>query len=156
MASAELLKMTHGVDQKVADVDDRVKGVEGQVQDVRSDVRDVGDKVQTVEGRVQDVKGDVQVVGNKIQGVDDKLDQVNSSLFLNPNRHSAAQAPSQGTSSEMIFDDGSLPPIHLSIITLHAKLITEGPPSGFFKVVYSITGNPLAPSCGYTQNVRYS
>jgi hypothetical protein len=53
MASAEQLKMTHSVG-------DRVRGVEGQVQDVRDDVQDVG---------------------NKVQGVDDKLDQVHSSLF---------------------------------------------------------------------------
>jgi hypothetical protein len=74
MASAEQLKMTHSVGVKVMGVDNRVKGVEGQVQDV-------GDKVQIVEGRVQDVRGDVQDVGIKVQGVDDKLDQVNSSLF---------------------------------------------------------------------------
>jgi hypothetical protein len=41
MASAEQLKMTHSVD-------DRVRGVGGQVQDVRDDVQDVGDKVQEV------------------------------------------------------------------------------------------------------------
>jgi hypothetical protein len=52
--------------------------------------------------------------------------------------------------------DGSLPPIHPSIITLHAKLITAGPPDGFFKAVYSMTGNLLALSYGYTENVRYS
>ena len=38
MASAEQLKMTHSVD-------DRVRGVEGQVQDVRGDVQDVDDKL---------------------------------------------------------------------------------------------------------------
>ena len=27
---------------------------------------------------------------------------------------------------------------------------------GFFKVVYSINGNLMAPSCGYTESVRYS
>jgi hypothetical protein len=63
MASAEQLKMTHGVD-------DRVRGVEGQVQDV-------GNKVQGVDDRVQDIGSNIS---NKVQGVDDKLDQVNSSL----------------------------------------------------------------------------
>jgi hypothetical protein len=51
MASAEQLKMTHSVD-------DRVRGVGGQVQDVRGDLRDVGNMVQ------------------------DKLDQANRSLSL--------------------------------------------------------------------------
>ena len=78
MASAELLKMTHGVD--------------GKVQDVRSDVHDVGNKV---EERIEDVRGDVQEVDHRVQtigsnlssrvkDVDDKLEQVNSSLSLNP------------------------------------------------------------------------
>jgi methyl-accepting chemotaxis protein len=89
IASAEVLKMTHSVA-------DGVKGVDGKVQDVCSDVHDVGDKVQGVEGRAQDVRGDVQGVrvemqelGNKVQdvdhrvqGVDDKLDHANRSLFL--------------------------------------------------------------------------
>jgi hypothetical protein len=56
MASAEQLRMTHSVD-------DRVRGVEGQVQEVRDDLQDVGDKVQDV---------------------DDKLDQANRSLSFQP------------------------------------------------------------------------
>jgi methyl-accepting chemotaxis protein len=88
MASAELLKMTH-------DVDDRVKGVDGKVQDVRSDVQDVRSDVQDVRSDVQDVRSDVhdvdhrvQAIGSnissRVQAVDDKLDQVNRSLFLQP------------------------------------------------------------------------
>ena len=82
MASAEQLKMAHSVDVKLMGVDDRVRGVEGQVEDVCGEVRGVGDKVQTVEGRVQDVRGDVQDVGDRVQGVDDKLHQANRSLSL--------------------------------------------------------------------------
>ncbi len=63
MASAEQLKMTHSVD-------DRVRGVERQVQDVRNDM--------------QNVRGDVQEIGkhisSRVQGVDDKLDQADRSL----------------------------------------------------------------------------
>jgi hypothetical protein len=54
MASAELLKVTHGVD----------------------------DRVKDVEGKVQDVRGDVQDVGSEVRGVDNKLDQVKRSLSL--------------------------------------------------------------------------
>ena len=61
MASAELLKVTHGVDGKVMGVDDRVKDVQGDVQDVRSDVQDIT---------------------SEVRGVDNKLDQVNRSLSL--------------------------------------------------------------------------
>ena len=56
----------------------------------------------------------------------------------------------------MVFRDGFRPQIHLPIITLHAKLITTVQLNGFSKKVHSINGNPLAPSCGYTENVRYS
>jgi hypothetical protein len=49
VASAELLKITHSVD-------DRVKGVEGKVQDVGRDI------------------------SSEVRGVDDKLDQANRSL----------------------------------------------------------------------------
>ena len=58
MASAELLKMT-------SSIDDKVNVVDGKVQDVRSDVR----------GGVHDIRGD-------IQDVDDKLDQANRSSSL--------------------------------------------------------------------------
>jgi hypothetical protein len=150
MASAELLKATHtvdgkvtGVDDRVKGVDDRVKGVEGKVQDVCDDVQDVGDKVQTVDRRVQDV--------------DDKLDQVNRAFSL---QHllivPSANTTSQGTSSETVFHDGFRLQIHPPIITTHAKLITTAQLNGFFKELYSINGNPLDPSCGYTENVRYS
>jgi septation ring formation regulator EzrA len=94
MASAEQLKMTHGVDVKVMGLDDRVKGVAGQVQDVgdqvqtvedrvqdvRSDVEDVGGMVRTVEDRVQDVLSDVQDVGEMVQTVEDRVQDVRSDV----------------------------------------------------------------------------
>ena len=79
MASAELLKMTHCVD-------DRVKSVEGKMQEVRSDVHDVGNKVegmvQDVDDKVQGIDSDIKHISSGVQGVDDKLDQVNRSLSL--------------------------------------------------------------------------
>ena len=79
MASAEQLKITHGVDVTM-------RSVEGKVQAVRGDVQEVGN---IVEGRVQDVRGDVLDVANKVQdvgsnvrGIDDKIDQANRSLSL--------------------------------------------------------------------------
>ena len=180
MASAELLKMAHIVDNKVMGVDDRVKGVEGRVQDVcddvhdvRSDVQDVGNKVESVEGRVQDVRDDVQDVGNKVQdidhrvqsvgnnissrvqGVDDKIDQVNRSSFVHFLLPISSTHASQGPSSEKIFYDGFHPQIHPPIITLLATLIMTVQLNGFFKEVYSNSGNLLDLSYGYTENVRY-
>jgi peptidoglycan hydrolase CwlO-like protein len=68
MASVELLKTTHNVD-------DRVKGVEGNVLDVRSDVQDVDNKVQRTSSQIKRMF-------NRILGVDNKLDEVNRSLSL--------------------------------------------------------------------------
>jgi hypothetical protein len=177
MASVELLKMTQSVDDKVMGVDDRVKSVEGKMQDVRDDVQDVGDVVQSVEGRVrgdvQDVREDVQDVRDKVQdvddsvqdigkdisfrvqGVDDKLDQANRSLLLLHSIIPTTQTTSQGSSSETNFCDGYRPQIHPPIITSHPKLITTVQPNGFFEEIYSVNGNQPAPSCGYTENVRY-
>ena len=85
MASAELLKVTHSVDGKVTVVDDRVKGVEGKVEDVHCDVQGVGNKVQGVDDRMQDIGCDVKDISSEVRivrEVDDKLDQANRSLFF--------------------------------------------------------------------------
>ena len=102
MASAELLKVTHSVDDKVTVVDDRVRGVEGKVEDVHCDVQDVGNKVQGVDDRMQDIGCDVKDISSEVRivrEVDDKLDQANRSLFF---QHllflSSTQTGSQRTS----------------------------------------------------------
>ena len=100
MASAELLKITHGVDDRVKGVDEKVQAVRGAVHDVRDKVQGVEGKVQDVNDDVQGVRGDMQDLGNKVQdvehrvrsigsdissrvrAVDNKLDQVNCSLLL--------------------------------------------------------------------------
>jgi methyl-accepting chemotaxis protein len=65
MASAELLKITHSVEENV--------------QDVRGNVKDVGNKVQGVDDRVQGIGSDVKDISRVI---DDQFDQVNRSLSL--------------------------------------------------------------------------
>ncbi|KAF8487244.1 hypothetical protein DFH94DRAFT_841607 [Russula ochroleuca] len=82
MASAELLKVTHGVDNKVVGVDDRVKDVEGKVQGVRGDVQDVHHDVQDVGNKVQGVDHRVQGIDNDVRIANNKLDHVNRSLSL--------------------------------------------------------------------------
>jgi uncharacterized protein YoxC len=164
MASAESLKITHNVN-------DRVRGVEGKVEDVQDDVQDVGNKVQNVDGRVQDVQGDVHDVGNKVQDVDNRVQGIGSDVngisyeVREVNRSSSlypllvvlrAQTMSQEISSEIVFYDGFRRQIHPSIITLPPKLITTVRPNGFFKAKYLISGNPLVHSCGYMESVCHS
>jgi len=168
MASAEQLKMAHSVDGKVMGVDNRVRGVDDRVRGVEEQVQGVRGDVQDVRVDMQDVRGDVQHVGNKVQdvddrvqdivrGVDDKLDQARRSLSFQtliviPRAHTTLQ----GTSLEIVSYDGFRPQIHPPIIILHAKPITMAQLNGFSKELYSIGGNLLAPSCGYTENVGYS
>ena len=69
MASAELLEITHRVD-------DRVKGVEGSVQDVHGNVQVVDNRVQGVDNRVQAVDDRLQIVDDRAQVVDDRVQVV--------------------------------------------------------------------------------
>ena len=93
-------------------------------------------------------------VGNMVK---DKLDQASRSLYFQSLIVIPwAQTASQGTSSEIVSYDGFRPQIHPPIITFHAKPITTAQLNGFSKEAYLISGNRLAPSCGYTENVRYS
>ena len=69
MASVEQLKMTYSVD-------DRVRGVEGQVQDVHDDVRDVGNKVQHVKTGCKTL-AKIFTVGFKVSTTGSKVLMVN-------------------------------------------------------------------------------
>ena len=62
MASAELLKVTHGVDGKV-------EGIHGDMQDVQDGVKDVGKKVQDVDGKVQGIGSDVKHIFSEVREV---------------------------------------------------------------------------------------
>ena len=55
MAIAQLLKLTHGVDNKVTRIDDRVKGVDDKVEGV-------DDKVKGVDAKLDDVGDTVKLV----------------------------------------------------------------------------------------------
>ena len=84
MASAEMLKMTHSIDDRVMGVDDRVKD---GIQDVRGDVEYVGNKVQGVHDGVQGIGSDVKDISSEVRGVDDKLNQANRSWNSLPCLH---------------------------------------------------------------------
>ena len=48
MATAQLLTLTHGVDDKVTKIDDEVKGVGGKVSRIDGKVKDIGDTIRVV------------------------------------------------------------------------------------------------------------
>jgi hypothetical protein len=71
MASAELLRITHSVEEKVTGVDNRVQSVD--------------DKIQGIDDKVQGIDSEVKCARDRVQGIDGKLDDINrSSSHLSP------------------------------------------------------------------------
>ena len=65
MAAAESLTISHGIDEKVKAVDERLSGVDVRVQSVDMKVEGIDDKVLSVDSKVQGVD---HKVGSVIQG----------------------------------------------------------------------------------------
>jgi hypothetical protein len=109
-------------------------------------------------GRVAGVKLEMEDdhVGNKVQIIDDQLDHINRSSSLQLCSTFLGSDLLQETTLEIDFYDGFRHQIHPPTIRSHAMLITTVQLNGFFRAVYTINGNLLAPSCGYAENVRYS
>ena len=87
MASAQLLKITHDIDDKVTkidvgveSVDDKVKGVDDKLTGVDVKVMGVDDKVMGVDARVMGVDDKVTGVDARVIGVDDKVNAVDAKL----------------------------------------------------------------------------
>ena len=62
MATAQLLTLTHGVDDKVTRIDDGVKGVDGKVTRIDDEVKGVGGKVRDIDDKVTVVHEGTQYV----------------------------------------------------------------------------------------------
>ncbi|KAH9055819.1 hypothetical protein EDB83DRAFT_1089076 [Lactarius deliciosus] len=76
MATAEVLRVTHGVDDKVKGVGFQVEGVNKGVQEVDGKVEGVDERVQGVDKRVQGVDEKVQGVDERVQSVDERVQGV--------------------------------------------------------------------------------
>ncbi|KAH9069631.1 ankyrin repeat-containing domain protein [Lactarius deliciosus] len=82
MASVQVLKVTHKIDDKVTAVGEDVRSVDEKVQVVEGEVQIVKGEVQVVKGEVQVVKGEVQVVKGEVQGVKGEVQGVKSEVQL--------------------------------------------------------------------------
>ncbi|KAH9167687.1 hypothetical protein EDB89DRAFT_1909854 [Lactarius sanguifluus] len=82
MASVQVLKVTHKIDDKVTAVGEDVRSVDEKVQVVEGEVQIVKGEVQVVKGEVQVVKGEVQVVKGEVQGVKGEVQVVKSEVQL--------------------------------------------------------------------------
>ncbi|KAH9069464.1 hypothetical protein EDB83DRAFT_436884, partial [Lactarius deliciosus] len=78
MASAQILKATHTIDNKVTAVGDGVKGVDVKVQVVNDNVKAVDDKVQTIAEDATEVKIIIRQTTDQIDDV--KQNQLRESL----------------------------------------------------------------------------
>ncbi|KAH9016742.1 hypothetical protein EDB85DRAFT_2122515, partial [Lactarius pseudohatsudake] len=76
MATAEVLRVTHGVDEKV-------EGVSKGVQDVDEKVEGVDERVQGVDKRVQGVDERVHGIDERVQGVDERVRGVDEGVQRN-------------------------------------------------------------------------
>ncbi|KAH9037518.1 hypothetical protein EDB85DRAFT_609966 [Lactarius pseudohatsudake] len=83
MATAEVLRLTHGVgfqvegvSKGVQDVDEKVEGVDERVQGVDERVHGVGERVHAVDERVQGVDERVQGVDERVHGVGEGVRRV--------------------------------------------------------------------------------
>ncbi|KAH9013202.1 hypothetical protein EDB85DRAFT_2296384 [Lactarius pseudohatsudake] len=76
MATAEVLRLTHSVGDKVKGVGSQVEGVSKGVQDVDEKVEGVDERVQGVDERVQGVDDRVHGVSERVHGVDERVQGV--------------------------------------------------------------------------------
>jgi len=74
MATAQGLKATHSVDEKMQAIDDKAHSINNKVQAVDDTVHAVDNKVQSVEDKVQGVDDKVQGINDRMRDVDDKID----------------------------------------------------------------------------------
>jgi hypothetical protein len=84
MASAELHRCIHSVDngvqgvkRGVEDVDDRVQSVHGKLESINKGLQDLRDTVQAVEFRSLGIDHKVQAIDDKVQGVHSEVYQGN-------------------------------------------------------------------------------
>ena len=148
MATAQGLKATHTVGDRVASVDDKVKAVDNKV----TMVIDGTQRLRTVIKRACLTL--LYLEGKQAKVVMDQVKRSSSSLALTGFGR-RAQPFSQGINYDRTFSNGSLRLIRLLTITLRVVLTTRERPNGFSKAVSSRDGNPLAHSCGFTESVRF-
>jgi hypothetical protein len=148
MATAQGLKATHTVCDRVTSVDDKVKAVDNKVTMVIDGTR----RLRTVIKRACLTL--LYLEGKQARVVMDQVKRSSSPLALT-GFGGRAQPSSQGTNYDRTFSDGSPRLIRLLTTTLRVVPTTRERPNGFSKAVSSRDGNPLAHSCGFTEIVRF-
>ena len=182
MATAQVLKVTHTVDDRLRVVENRVIDVDNKVAGVDDRVACVGERVAGVDDNIKDIDDKVAVIIDGAQpflfGQQENI--LNSDVprrktdegchTTSRRRHGSsktlviffflhshgmqAKAFLQGIKYDRTFGDGSLPRIHLLTTTLLVVLIASKQRTGSSKEVSSPNGNPMGHFCGSMGNVR--
>ena len=76
MATAQVLKVTHTIDEGVRGVADKVVGVDDRVAGVNERVAGVDRRVEGVDSRVAGVDNKLEAVGDRVTSVDDRVADV--------------------------------------------------------------------------------
>ena len=80
MATAQVLKVTHTIDEGVRGVADKVVGVDDRVASVDKRVAGVDRRVEVVDNRVAGVDNKLEAVGHRVTSVDDRVADVGDSV----------------------------------------------------------------------------
>ncbi|KAH9069567.1 hypothetical protein EDB83DRAFT_2551128 [Lactarius deliciosus] len=114
MASAQILKVTHTIDNKVTAVGDGVKGVDGKVQLVKCEVQLVGANVEAINDKVQKI-----AEGNKLR---ESLRKWQSPPDPSTNHNIAGDRQHEGT-AEWFFESSQFENWKLtgSLLWIHGK-----------------------------------
>ena len=158
MATAQVLKATHAVDDKVVRVENKVDGIDEGVDRVNERV--ICGKQPSLISQQGNTQSILMCLEGKetrlaIQKVADDMDQVKSLSFsFCVDISEQAKASQQGINYDRTFANGSLRQIPLRTTTLPAPPIASKKQSGFSKEVLSPNGNPMVHFSGCTGNVR--
>jgi len=72
-ALAEVLRVTHILDDEVKVVDGKVGRVEEKVENVGDEVDGIGDKVEGIGNKVEDIGKKAEDIGDKVEAIGDKV-----------------------------------------------------------------------------------
>ncbi|KAI9432174.1 hypothetical protein H4582DRAFT_1120536 [Lactarius indigo] len=121
MANAEVLRVTHGVDDKVI-------GVGFQVESVKKGVQDVDGKVEGVDERVQGVDERVQGVVDRVHGVDERVQCVREGVKSVEERVRVVDEGVQRVDNKVRVVDDRVEQVdhRVAVINDDVKLIIDG------------------------------
>ena len=167
MAMAQLLKITHNIDNKVTGVDDKVQVVKDNVKAVDDMAHNIAaggnssfswspaPSLTFLLSRRQGSKGNRNQSGVDRSTYGGRCRRCEVFVSLLSSLVVEYLTRSQGINYEKLLEDGSLHLIHPQITTSRAIVNTREQRSGSLKTTNSRNGRKMDLFCGYMGNVRF-